>query len=305
MSSSPDAGAAVLDSLRGWPNPFDALVRPQRPDDRFTDLHVAALLQAPRELLFRIIDSYRLDEYGAARDLRETRVVTVLGPRGAGKTHMLEALLHRDDAPVQLIVRPSYFAPGVPFEEYVLNQLLNALLEEDPLRAGRPFDAVAGQLTRRLLRQALRGLGPTERLFAAAPSAWQRVRLLWRGGERWAARFEQLADDLDDPKKSRDVVDLAMQRGHRYTAPLETAGGSHRALGTRRRRLGGHSPAALSGDGAFAPAPRLRRSGPVSGARLHSGRGPSLFPCRGGPATPARSDRGVRPGADAGGVRLR
>lgn len=210
MSSSPDA---ALDTLRGLPNPFDALVRPQRPDDRFADLHVDALLRSPRELLRRIIDSYRLSEYAAGRDLRETRVVTVLGPRGAGKTHMLEALIQRDDSAVQLIVRPGYFAVGVPFEEYVLNQLLNTLLEDDPLRGSRPYDAIAGQLTRRLLRQAVRGLGPTERLFACAPSGWQRLRLLWRGGERFAARFGQLAADLDDPKKGQDVVGVALQRG--------------------------------------------------------------------------------------------
>src|SRR5581483_3273518 len=137
MSSSPDAaapgGAAALDVLRGQPNPFEALVRPQRPDDRFADLHVAALLRGPRALLLRVVDRYRLAEYRAARDLPETRVVTVLGPRGAGKTHTLEALGQRDDGLTQLLVRPSFLETGVPFEEYLLGQLLNALLEDDPL----------------------------------------------------------------------------------------------------------------------------------------------------------------------------
>ena len=77
MSNSPDGAApaeaarsAALDVLRGLPNPFENLVRPQRPDDRFADLHVPALLQGPRELLLRIIDSYRLIEVGDEVELK-------------------------------------------------------------------------------------------------------------------------------------------------------------------------------------------------------------------------------------------
>jgi hypothetical protein len=218
MSNSRDTPAApvaarALDFLRGRPNPFDGLVRPQRPDDRFLDLHVPSLLRQPRELLLAVIDSYRLAEYRFAADLHETRVVTVLGSRGAGKTHMLEALARRGGDQAQLFVRPTYIATEAAFEDYLLDQIVNTLLGGDPVQGGKPFLDIAAQLTRRLLRQALRGLGPTDRLFAGAPSGWRRLRLLWGGGEALADRFTRLGDDLADPSCLKGLPALAQQYG--------------------------------------------------------------------------------------------
>jgi hypothetical protein len=206
----------ALGILRGRSNPFENLVRPQRPDDRFADLHVPALLRQPRELLLRLIDAYRLDEYRRASDLRDTRVVTVLGARGAGKTHMVEALAHREDGKAQLLIRPAYYEPGVPFEEYLLGQLVSAQMAAD-----RPFEAVAAQLTRRLLRQALRNLQPTDRLFAFAPARGRRLRLLWGGGESVSRRFDRLADTLGEPASDTDLPRLVRQHGFSPESLLE------------------------------------------------------------------------------------
>jgi len=216
MSNSPDlpeapAGApeAAIDLLRGRPNPFESLVRPQRSDDRFADLHVQELLRAPRELVLRIIDAYRVSAYQSASDLRDTRIVTILGDRGSGKTHMLESLDHRTDERSQILIRPTYYASQVPFEEYLLSHLVNALLESDQVHGGKLFEDIAGHLTRRMLQQALRMLGPTDRLFASDVSRWKRERLLWGRGEFWSARFDQFIQDLSDKSCKKDVLTLA------------------------------------------------------------------------------------------------
>ncbi len=206
----------ALDHLRGKPNPFENLVRPQRPDDRFADLHVSELLRKPRELLLRLIDAYRLQEYRRASDLRDTRVVTIVGARGAGKTHMLESLAHREDDKTQLLIRPAYYEPRVPFEEYLLGQLVSTLMAAD-----RPFEAVAAQLTRRLLRQALHELQPTDRLFACIPARRRRLRLLWGGGESLSRRFDRLADALDEAPGGNDLPGLVRRHGFESRPLLE------------------------------------------------------------------------------------
>jgi len=49
----------------------------------------------------------------------------------------------------------------------------------------------------------LRELGPTDRMFVAAPSRWRQFRLLWRGGKEVGRKFEELAAEL--PEKTREV----------------------------------------------------------------------------------------------------
>lgn len=199
MSSSPEAGSimdAALNTLRGKENPFESLARPQRLDDRFLDLHVPELLADERALLQQIIDRYRVDEYTGASDLLATRVVTVLGDRGSGKTHLLQSLAYRTDGNSQILVRPKYFDRELPFEEYVLSQLTSALMEPDEAYRSRPIDDLAPPLARRLLRQAIRAMGPTDRIFALAPSRWRRLRLLWGGGDKLDRRMKALADAL-------------------------------------------------------------------------------------------------------------
>src|SRR5262245_24844135 len=131
MSSSLEAEKLALDFLKGKENPFDGLARPQRLDDRFLDLHVPELLAGDRALLLDVIDSYRVDEYFSSGDLRATRVVTVLGDRGSGKTHLLQSLAYRTDGKSQLLVRPAYFDRNLPFDEFLLGQLMATLATED------------------------------------------------------------------------------------------------------------------------------------------------------------------------------
>ena len=116
----PEVGKAAVDFLKGKTNPFESLARPQRLDDRFLDLHVKELLAEPRRLLWQVIDRYRVAEYARAADLPPTRVVTIRGDRGAGKTHLLQSLSYRGDGKSQILVRPSFFDGDLPFEEYLL-----------------------------------------------------------------------------------------------------------------------------------------------------------------------------------------
>lgn len=202
MSNSLDSSSlepirrAALDMLRGQENPFESLARPQRLDDRFLDLHVPELLARERNLLLQVIDRYRVDRYGTASDLLPTRVVLVLGDRGAGKTHLLQSLPYRADGKSQILVRPSYFDKDLPFEEYLLSQLVTALVEPDEVYRSRAIEDLAPALTRRLLRQAIRALGPTDRIFALAPGRLRRLRLLLGGGDKHDRLLSSLADAL-------------------------------------------------------------------------------------------------------------
>lgn len=187
---------AALDTLRGKENPFESLARPQRLDDRFLDLHVPELLAEERALLLQVIDRYRVEEYTGASDLPATRVVTVLGDRGSGKTHLLQSLSYRTDGKSQINVRPKYFDRDSPFEEYVLSQLVATLTDPDEVYLTRPIDDLAPAVVRRLLRQAICAMGPTDRIFAMAPSRWRRLRLLWGGGDRLDRKLKAMADAL-------------------------------------------------------------------------------------------------------------
>src|SRR3954447_8622528 len=104
MSTSPDdaldpstVGEQALAALRGKGNPFEVLVRPQRVDETFAEIHVPAFQQSEREQLLAMVDWYRLPDYQERESLRPTRVVTVRGARGSGKTHLLQSLLARPE----------------------------------------------------------------------------------------------------------------------------------------------------------------------------------------------------------------
>src|SRR5882724_11875008 len=218
MSSSPEAEKLALDFLKGRENPFDSLARPQRQDDHFLDLHVPELLADDRNLLLQVIDSYRVEKYTRSADLPPTRVVTILGDRGAGKTHLLQSLAYRADGKSQLLVRPSYYDDHLPFDEYLLAQLMSTLTAEDEVYRSRPIEDVAATLTRRLLRQALRGLGPTDRLFALSASRWSSFRLLLGG----AARECQVLDRVIAALSAGDAApSLAHFVAHHGLAPRQ------------------------------------------------------------------------------------
>jgi hypothetical protein len=197
MSSCLDRAQAALDILKGRENPFESLARPQRLDADFLPLHEPALLEAERQVLVQVIDRYRVEEYARATDLPPTRVVTVLGDRGAGKTHLLQSLSYRPDGQSQILVRPSFFDVNLPFEEYLLSQLVATLVDVDEVVGSRLIEDLAPVLTRRLLRQAIRALGPTDRIFWLSPSGWRRWGLLLGGGDRVCRTLADLTETLD------------------------------------------------------------------------------------------------------------
>jgi hypothetical protein len=213
MSTCPETQQAALDFLKGKENPFDSLARPQRLDDRFQDLHVPELLEEERDLLLKIIAGYSVERYRASSDLPQTRVVTILGSRGSGKTHLLQSLIYRNDGKSQILVRPNFYDPHLPMAEFLLGQLMATLATEDELFRSRPIDDLAAALTRRLLRQALRSLGPTERLFALSPSGWKSWGLLAGGAQRESQGLERLIADLDSAENEPNLAQLAQRQG--------------------------------------------------------------------------------------------
>jgi hypothetical protein len=199
MLSSPELEKNALDHLKGKENPFDSLARPQRQDDSFLDLHVPELLAAERKLLLKIIDHYRVETYTRSSDLPPTRVVTIRGDRGTGKTHLLQSIpyRYREDGKSQILVRPSYYDRNLPFDEFLLGQLVSSLEAEDEVFHSRPIEDIAAAITRRLLRQAIHSLGPTDRLFALCPDRWKRIRLLLGGAEKECEVFDRLVEALE------------------------------------------------------------------------------------------------------------
>jgi hypothetical protein len=186
---APDLLTRARDWLRDRPNPFDGLVRPQRPDEHFLDHHEPSVHRTEFEKLLAVVDAYRtpgyrLSAHRPASKLHDSRVVTVLGPRGAGKTHLLDALAYRADRR-QLLVRPAYFEPHVLFEDALLGHLVHALLAPDVVTCRPPYRDIAANLTARLLRQALKASEAAEPLAAdlgRADHAADLVELLRRHG---------------------------------------------------------------------------------------------------------------------------
>lgn len=207
----------ALDHLKGKDNPFELLVRPQLRDDNFRAQHVEELLRGDRRLLLEIIDWYRVPEYAGQNSLRATRVVTVRGPRGAGKTHLLQSLIYRDDGKSQILIRPSHYATDPDFPEYLLAQLKTALIEPDEIYHGSPFEDIARTVTRRLLRQTILAFEPTDYIFASSPSAWERFRLLWNDASAIVHRWRRLGDILQDPNTTQDLPELLK----RHDFPVE------------------------------------------------------------------------------------
>ena len=191
-------------------NPFDDVARPQHSDGRFAHVHVPAVLRGPREQLLAAIDAYRVKQFSSLLDLPASRVVKVLGDRGAGKTHLSEAILYRSDLQPQLVIRreTENFDESMSFEEYLFQLLVSALNARHPELHFRFFDALAGHVTRRLVMHTLRELGPTDRMFVAAPSRWRRFRLLWRGGREVGRKFEDLAGELQNPASAAELRSL-------------------------------------------------------------------------------------------------
>jgi hypothetical protein len=227
-ASPPSVSQRALGLLKGKDNPFEILAAGQRADDNFHEIHVPALHQRERELLFKIIDTYRLGDYSDSDRLQKTRVVTVQGARGSGKTHLLQSLVARPDQKPQLVVRPAFFEPSLPFEEYLLAQLRTALAQQTEFHAERPLDAIARGLTRRLLLQALLGTTPADRLLALHADRPLAFRLYWGGGNDHLRRFDALIVQLKD-LSARDLPALLAHFGLSATMSYRLVDGHLRA----------------------------------------------------------------------------
>jgi hypothetical protein len=208
--------------LRETGNPFETLAQPNRADDDFVALSLPEFHQRQREQLWRMIDWYRLPEYHEYGNLRPTRAVTIMGDRGAGKTHLLQSLFPRPDRRAQLIVRPTYLEPDLLFEEYLLAQLRITLSQKDEFHADTPLEVIAKTLTRLLLQESVRFTGPLDRLFTMARAPQPSSRLLWGGGERYLLQAERLLSRLENPASANDLPGVLRESG--------LAGGSACAL---------------------------------------------------------------------------
>ncbi|ETX05581.1 hypothetical protein [Candidatus Entotheonella palauensis] len=157
----------ALGFLRGEDNPFDTFVAGQEADDDFFNFHVPELHQPVMETLCLAMERYRRPDYRIRQDLRQSRAVIIRGARGAGKTHLLHALQRRDGAR-ELLVRPRYFDKQYGFAEYLLKELVAAIVTPDdtaPAVLQNPLDWMAEALTRRMLVEVLRSLSPQQWLY--------------------------------------------------------------------------------------------------------------------------------------------
>ncbi len=111
------------------------------------------------------------------------------------------------------MVRPSYYDHHLPFEEFMISQLMASLATEDEVYRSRPIEDIAAALTRRLLRQTLRGLGPAERLFAQSPSRWNSLRFLFGSADRACKVIDGLIAALDAASLAPSLAHLVKHHG--------------------------------------------------------------------------------------------
>lgn len=171
-----DLTATALAALRAGVNPFSTNVAAVGTAAECVRSDVRSLSQAQLDDLLQIIDQYRVG--GAA-----TRIYTVLGDPGTGKTHLLYVLraeLHRRATATgdeTLLVIVDRLAPGMDPIDYLLWQVTNHFLENKG-DGERLLRVVAGRLTARLLGEAIRRLPPHQQLaLIPASGTWEGVKL--------------------------------------------------------------------------------------------------------------------------------
>ena len=191
--------------LRGEENPFDAFIVSDKPAHEFPRCHVAEVHREEFTKICLAIDKYRNPDYAARRQLHDTRTLIVRGVRGSGKTHLLQVLRQRETETPEVWVCPRYFDPAVPFSEYVLTELVRALVASDEPQASARLQWCAAALGRRLLCQAIAPLSDHE---------WEE----WAGGPRsrraWGRRGrDTLLDRLWDGGGGEPLQEICVRHG--------------------------------------------------------------------------------------------
>ena len=150
-SAPPTAEAMAILARRG--NPFRQQFARNSDDPVCSLYHVEGVFDAERSILQEFVESYR------GEPMKATSVLPLLGPRGAGKTHLLHNIKHRPGVPPQLFITPGTFRTDAgaesSFLEYVLYQFINVLLAGAEQRGVRPLVYVGEHLTRQALVEAL------------------------------------------------------------------------------------------------------------------------------------------------------
>jgi hypothetical protein len=193
---TPTADAAPIapgtrDRLKRAGNPFRNYFARNPDDEVCARYHVPELFAAERDLLHAVIDLYRYDP------LAHSEVVPVLGNKGAGKTHLLHSIKHGGGGPWQLLVTPGVYQKDSDFLEYLLFQIIDALLGGGRQKGVRPLEYIGDQLVRRGLAAALRELSPAEKVELFPPPGLGRwARRLGLGTQQAGERADWLAENL-------------------------------------------------------------------------------------------------------------
>jgi hypothetical protein len=217
-SAPPTAEAMALLARRG--NPFRQQFARNSDDPVCSLYHVEGVFESERSILQEFVESYR------AEPMKATSVLPLLGPRGAGKTHLLHNIKHRPGVPPQLFITPGTFRTDAgaesSFLEYVLYQFINVLLAGAEQRGVRPLVYVGEHLTRHALVEALSNateeLAPRRRWplggGAARPSSdlLERLRIEPRPCrllvKESGADVEQLLKQTSEALEKREPRDL-------------------------------------------------------------------------------------------------
>ena len=284
MSTSPDGTGSADDSLqqqalgllRGRANPFDSLVRRQCADENFLDFHEPTVHQPEYEKLLAAIDTYRLEAF-AAGDLPDSRVVTVVGPRGAGKTHLLESLAYRTDQQRHCSFGPLTSRHTSPLRKpcsATSSTLCSPRIVAGPAtvsgHCGPPGGPTPSPVS-----------GSSESRRAVATNGTQRLAVLatplGRGWRLWAGRVEQLIADLHRVEQAADLVAAVRAHGIAPAKLIDLAESHLRRSGKRRRCFAGNPPATVFvWSGAFCWTKRMRWASSSKRTSPLPGRGRSI-----------------------------
>ncbi|MBN9520752.1 hypothetical protein J0H58_19905 [bacterium] len=179
------------DVLKRAGNPFRNYFARNPDDEVCARYHVPELFAPERDLLHAVIDLYRYDPG------THSEVVPVLGNKGAGKTHLLHSIKHGVGGAWQLLVTPGVYQKDTDFLEYLLFQVIDALLGGGKQKGVRPLDQIGDQLVRRQLGVALRDMSAAEKVELFPPPGLGRwARRLGLGTQQAQERSEWLAENL-------------------------------------------------------------------------------------------------------------